>query len=43
MKRSLMISIAAALLSAILGGCVVVPAPGYYGPGYYDHHRYYYR
>jgi hypothetical protein len=30
------------LLAAALGGCVVVPAPGYYG-GYYGHGGYYYR
>lgn len=33
----------AAVLLATLGGCVVVPAPGYYGYyGYHHHHDGYY-
>lgn len=33
--------IAGVLLAAALGGCVVVPAPGYYyGGGYYGHGYY---
>lgn len=46
MKRSALIWITGVLLAVTLGGCVVVPAGGYYGPGYYGeyHHRgYYYR
>jgi hypothetical protein len=31
--------IAGALLAASLSGCIVAPAPGYYGGGY--HHYYY--
>ncbi len=38
-KRSTLIVMASALLAAALGGCIVVPAPGYYG-GYY-HGGYY--
>ncbi|SDG66549.1 hypothetical protein SAMN05216466_104386 [Paraburkholderia phenazinium] len=41
LKRLTMTLIAGALLAAALGGCVVAPAPGYYGGGYY-HHGYYY-
>ncbi|WP_255451507.1 hypothetical protein [Trinickia terrae] len=41
MKR-LTTLIAGVLLAAALGGCVVVPGPGYYGGGYYGH-GYYYR
>lgn len=42
MKRRVMISIAGLLLAATLGGCVVAPAPGYYGYyGDYHGHRYY--
>jgi hypothetical protein len=42
MKRSKALWIAGALVAALLGGCVVAPAPGYYG--YYGgyHHGYYY-
>jgi hypothetical protein len=29
------------LLAAALGGCVVVPAPGYYHGGYHGHDYYY--
>ena len=39
MKRLTLTLIAGALFAAMLGGCVVVPAPGYYGGGYY--HGYY--
>ena len=45
MKAKLILTIATlAILASSLGGCVVVPAHGYYGPppgyyhgGYYDH------
>jgi hypothetical protein len=40
-KRLTLTLIAGALLAVALGGCVVAPAPGYYGGGYY-HHGYYY-
>lgn len=42
MKRSKALWIAGALVAALLGGCVIAPAPGYYG--YYGgyHHGYYY-
>jgi hypothetical protein len=40
-KRLTLTLIAGALLAAALGGCVIAPAPGYYGGGYY-HHGYYY-
>ncbi|WP_287189329.1 hypothetical protein [Paraburkholderia sp.] len=41
MKRLTLTLIAGAFLAAALGGCIVVPAPGYYGGGY--HHGGYYR
>lgn len=41
MKRLILSLIAGTLLATALGGCVVVPGPGYYGGGY--HHGYYYR
>ena len=41
MKRLSLTLIAGALLAATLGGCVIAPAPGYYGGGYH-HHGYYY-
>ncbi len=30
-RNSLKVTVAAALLSALLAGCIVAPAPGYYG------------
>jgi hypothetical protein len=39
MKRLTLTLIAGALLAASLSGCIVAPAPGYYGGGY--HHYYY--
>ncbi|MGF6725131.1 hypothetical protein P3T43_004502 [Paraburkholderia sp. GAS41] len=42
MKRLTLTLIAGVLLAATLGGCVIAPAPGYYGGGY-AHHGYYYR
>lgn len=38
MKRLTLTLIASALLAASLGGCIIAPAPGYYGGGY--HHYY---
>jgi len=32
----------ALLLAAVLGGCVIVPADGYYRDGGYRHHQGYY-
>jgi len=43
MKRLILSLIAGTLLATALGGCIVVPAPGYYGGGYYHHGGYYYR
>lgn len=42
MKRSTLYLVAGALAALLLGGCVIAPAPGYYG--YYGgyHHGYYY-
>ncbi|WP_275895761.1 hypothetical protein [Trinickia diaoshuihuensis] len=42
MKRSKGLWLAGALVALLLGGCVIAPAPGYYG--YYGgyHHGYYY-
>ena len=42
-KRLTLTLIAGALLAAALGGCVVVPAPGYYYGGGYYHGGGYYR
>ncbi|MBU6488370.1 MAG: hypothetical protein KGQ57_11135 [Burkholderiales bacterium] len=44
MKRSTALSMAGALVTLLLGGCVIAPAPGYYGyyGGYHHHHDYYY-
>jgi hypothetical protein len=39
-KRLTLTLIAGVVLAASLGGCVIAPAPGYYGGGY--HHGYYY-
>lgn len=38
MKRLTLTLIASALMAASLGGCIIAPAPGYYGGGY--HHYY---
>lgn len=38
MKRLTLTLIAGALLAAALGGCVIAPAPGYYGGGYHYHY-----
>lgn len=35
-RKSLKVTIAAALLGAVLTGCVVAPAPGYYGETVYS-------
>lgn len=44
MKRLILSLIAGTLLATALGGCIVAPAPGYYGGGgYYHHGGYYYR
>jgi hypothetical protein len=44
MKRVILSLIAGTLLATALGGCIVAPAPGYYGGGgYYHHGGYYYR
>jgi hypothetical protein len=41
-KRLMLTLIAGSLLAAALGGCVLVPAPGYYyGGGGHYHHGYY--
>ncbi|WP_296650612.1 hypothetical protein [Paraburkholderia sp.] len=40
MKRLTLTIVAGALLAVALGGCIVVPAGGYYGGGGY--HRGYY-
>ncbi|WP_164707847.1 hypothetical protein [Paraburkholderia phosphatilytica] len=40
MKRLTLAVIAGALLASMLGGCVIAPAPGYYGGGYYHPHYY---
>ncbi|CAB3711324.1 hypothetical protein [Trinickia soli] len=45
MKRSTGLWIAGTLVALLLGGCVIAPAPGYYGyygGGYHHHHDYYY-
>jgi hypothetical protein len=43
MKRLILTLAAGTLLATALGGCIVAPAPGYYGGGYYPHGGYYYR
>ncbi|HEV3105101.1 MAG TPA: hypothetical protein VGZ01_05375 [Trinickia sp.] len=46
MSRATLTLIGALLCAAVLGGCVVVPAPGYYYGGYYGggyYHGGYYR
>ena len=43
MKRLILAIAAGTLLATALGGCIVAPAPGYYGGGYYHHGGYYYR
>lgn len=47
MKRSTVLWIAGTLAALLLGGCVIAPAPGYYGyygysGGYHHDHGYYY-
>lgn len=42
MKRLILTLAAGALLATALGGCIVAPAPGYYGGGGYYHHGGYY-
>lgn len=44
MKRSTGLAIAGTLVALLLGGCVIAPAPGYYGyyGGYHHHHDGYY-
>ncbi|WP_322047006.1 hypothetical protein [Paraburkholderia sp. J67] len=41
MKRLTLTLIAGALLAVSLAGCIMVPAPGYYGGGGGYHHGYY--
>jgi hypothetical protein len=41
MKRLILTLIAGTLVATALGGCIVAPAPGYYGGGYYHHGGYY--
>jgi hypothetical protein len=41
MKRLIRTLVAGTLLATALGGCIVVPAPGYYGGGGYYHGGYY--
>jgi hypothetical protein len=45
MKRLILTLVAGTLLATALSGCIVAPAPGYYGGGGYYHHGggYYYR
>jgi hypothetical protein len=42
MKRLILTLAAGALLASSLSGCIVAPAPGYYGGGGYYHHGGYY-